>query len=140
MISAPTTTVSEADFLRLSENGISVHINIESLVGYQTENQFITNLGVYKTLTIGDFSFTPGQMIYLGIKRVADIICGLIGLIVLIPIMIVVKLAYLASGDKARIFYRHSRIGQNGNVIQIWNVFEEDFKTVLCNKATNIAV
>lgn len=120
MISAPTTLVSGEDYRKLAENGINIHINVESILGFQTENQYITNLGVYKTLTAGDFSFTPGQLIYLGIKRVVDIIFGLLGLIALIPITLGVKLANIASGDKASIFYRHERIGQNGKTIRIW--------------------
>ena len=119
MISAPPTSIAEETYRKLVENGINIHINVESILGFQTENQYITNLGVYKTLTAGDFTFTPGQMIYMGIKRIADIIFGLIGLVILVPIMLGVKLANLASGDKARIFYRHDRVGQNGKTIRI---------------------
>ena len=120
LISVPTTLVAEADFRRLTENGINIHINIESILGFQAEDQFVTNMGVYKTLTVGGFSFTPNQMIYLGVKRFADIICGLVGLVVLIPVTIGVKLANLITGDRARIFYRHNRVGQHGKTIRIW--------------------
>ena len=42
------------------------------------------------------------------------------GVVVLIPITIAVKLAYLFSGDTARIFYRQQRVGMNGKLIYIW--------------------
>ena len=104
----------------LSANGIVVNMVIEKLVGFQSEEQFVHNVGIYKSLGIGAFSFTPGQLIYFSVKRVFDILCGLVGLLILGPIAAVVKIAYLLSGDKARIFYRQRRVGLNGEPIRIW--------------------
>ena len=120
LVAIPPTSIDKDEYQRLADNGINVHISIESAVGFQTEEQFITNVGVYKTLSIGEFTFTPGQMIYLVIKRFIDILCGLIGLVILIPITAGVKLAYLLSGDKAKIFYRQTRVGEDGKTIKIW--------------------
>ena len=105
---------------RLNANGVGLNMVVESAIGFQPEDQYIQNFGVYKALSVGAFSFTPGQMLYLAIKRVIDIICGILGLIVLVPITILVKLANLISGDRARIFYRQVRVGQNGKTIKIW--------------------
>lgn len=115
---SPSEVPSEA-YKRLTDNGVNIHINVESAVGFQTEDQFIANLGVYKTLSIGAFSFTPKQMLYLTFKRFFDIFCGLIGLFVLIPVTAVVKIATLASGDTAKIFYTQKRVGLNGRIIRI---------------------
>ncbi len=104
----------------LIANGVGVNYVVEPLLGIQTEEQFITNIGINKALSIGSFSFSPSQNTYLMVKRLFDIICGLIGVIVLIPITIGVKIAYLASGDTAKIFYRQKRVGQNGKEIRIW--------------------
>lgn len=97
-----------------------MHMNIESMIGFQTEDQFVTKVGVYKTLTVGAYSFTPGQLIYLGLKRVFDIICGLIGLVVLVPLSLIVKIVNLMSGDTESIFYTQKRIGLNGKIIRIF--------------------
>ena len=105
---------------KLIANGVGVNYVVEPLIGIQTEEQFITNIGINKALSIGTFSFSPSQNTYLMIKRLFDIICGLIGVIVLIPITVGVKIAYLASGDTAKIFYRQKRVGQNGKEIRIW--------------------
>lgn len=105
---------------RLNANAVGLNIVVESAVGFQPEDQYIQNFGVYKSLSIGAFSFTPGQMFYLAVKRLIDILCGLFGLILLIPLTIVIKLVYLVTGDKARIFYRQKRIGENGKEIKIW--------------------
>lgn len=119
LISVQPSRIASENYNKLTSNGVNIHINVESAVGFQTEDQFIANLGVYKTLSIGAFSFTPRQMIYLTIKRIFDIFCGLIGLFVLVPITIAVKIATLASGDNAKIFYTQSRVGLNGRIIKI---------------------
>jgi len=120
IICVQKSEVRADDFKRLIDNDVSLHVNVESILGFQTEDQYITNIGVYKTLTVGGYSFTPRQMIYLGVKRIVDIIGGLVGLTVLVPTTIGVKLANLAHGDKAKVFYQQSRIGHNGKKIQIW--------------------
>lgn len=112
--------VEEGALQRLNANAVGLNIVVESAIGFQPEDQYIQNFGVYKALSIGAFSFKPGQMLYLGIKRIIDILVGFIGLIVLIPITLIVKLVYLLTGDKANIFYRQKRVGQNGKIIRIW--------------------
>ena len=112
--------VEEGVLERLNANAVGLNIVVESAVGFQPEDQYIQNFGVYKSLSIGAFSFKPGQMLYLAFKRLIDMLFGLIGVIFLVPITAVVKLVYLLTGDKAKIFYRQKRIGQNGKEIRIW--------------------
>lgn len=71
-------------------------------------------------------------MAYACIKRLGDIIIGLIGLMFLIPLTIIIKLAYLLTGDFNSIFYAQERIGKNGKPFKIykyrsmvWNAEEE---------------
>lgn len=64
--------------------------------------------------------FRPGQLIYLVCKRILDILFGLIGTVMLIPVSAVIKAAYLLSGDEAGIFYTQKRVGQNGKYIRIY--------------------
>ncbi|MBR3365944.1 sugar transferase [Candidatus Saccharibacteria bacterium] len=58
-------------------------------------------------------------MLYRFIKRLFDIICGLIGLVFLIPITIIVKIAYMCTGDFHRVFFLQERIGKNGKLFKI---------------------
>ena len=111
--------VEEGVLERLNSNAIGLNIVVESAIGFQPEDQYILNIGVYKTLSIGGFSFTPGQVLYLGGKRVIDVICGLFGVILLIPVTLLVKLVYLITGDVATIFFQQYRVGQNGVPIRI---------------------
>ena len=112
--------VEEGVLEKLNDNGVGVNVVVESAIGFQPEDQYIQNFGVYRALSVSAFSFTPGQMIYLGVKRFIDILCGAVGLVLLIPIAGIVKLSYLLSGDTAKIVYRQKRVGQNGKIIRIW--------------------
>lgn len=58
-------------------------------------------------------------MMYLVVKRVFDIVFGLVGLIFLVPITVVVKIVYLCTGDTYSIFYAQPRIGKNGKVFKM---------------------
>lgn len=65
---------------------------------------------------------------YLFIKRAFDIVCSLIGCIMLLPLMFLVKVINLANGDHAKLFYKQKRIGKNGKVINIYK-----FRTMVPN-------
>lgn len=60
------------------------------------------------------------ECVYIVIKRLFDIIGGLIGLILLIPIMILVKIAYMCSGDFGKIIFTQNRIGKNGKEFKFY--------------------
>lgn len=120
MVAAQPSAVTSDVYQALIANGIGVNLVVEALLGVQTEQQFVANIGVNKALSVRTFSFSPSQSFYLMLKRLFDICCGLVGVLVLIPVTALVKLAYLASGDTSRIFYQQSRVGQNGNAIRIW--------------------
>ncbi len=60
------------------------------------------------------------NIIYLFIKRLFDIVVGIIGLIMLIPIIIIVKIATLCTGDKESIFFTQNRIGLNGKEFKFY--------------------
>lgn len=57
---------------------------------------------------------------YLFIKRIFDIVCGLIGLICLIPLTVLVKIISVCSGDHKSIFYTQKRIGKNGREFKLY--------------------
>ena len=63
---------------------------------------------------------TLRELGYLFIKRIFDIVCGLIGLICLIPLTILVKMISVCSGDHKSIFYTQKRIGKNGREFKLY--------------------
>lgn len=60
------------------------------------------------------------MIFYTCIKRILDIIIGLIGTILLIPITIIVKIAYMLTGDFHPIFFIQERVGKNGKTFKIF--------------------
>lgn len=111
LIAVNPELMSKEDYVRLIDNCVGVHIDVNSLLGFETEDQRIDRIGTYKTLSVGMFDFSPRQIGYLGFKRLLDIICGIFGLIVLLPITVIVKICTLLSGDTAKIFYTQKRVG-----------------------------
>lgn len=47
-------------------------------------------------------------------KRLMDIVFGLIGVVILIPITVIVKLVYICTGDFHSVFFLQPRIGRDG--------------------------
>ncbi len=58
--------------------------------------------------------------LYLMVKRLFDIFCGLIGLVLLIPISIIIKLISVLNGDFESIFFVQNRIGLNGKEFRFY--------------------
>lgn len=57
---------------------------------------------------------------YTVLKRLIDIIAGIIGTIILIPLVIVIKIIFLIHGDKESIFFTQKRIGINGKTFTLY--------------------
>lgn len=63
---------------------------------------------------------TIKETFYLVCKRIFDIIIGLIGGIFLIPIILIIKVVSICSGDFNSIFYTQQRIGKNGKLFKLY--------------------
>ncbi len=68
------------------------------------------------------------KIVYRIIKRLFDIVVSMIGLIFLLPIAIIVKIAYVISGDYKSIFFTQKRIGLNGKEFTFYK-----FRTMIPN-------
>ena len=66
--------------------------------------------------------------IFFAIKRLCDIGFSLIGLLVILPVALVVKMSYMLTGDFKSIFYGHERIGKNGEKFRLYK-----FRTMVPN-------
>ncbi len=63
---------------------------------------------------------TIHKSLYFLTKRVFDIFVGLIGVLFLIPLTVIIKIAYMITGDYESIFFKQARIGKNGKTIYIY--------------------
>lgn len=68
------------------------------------------------------------RVIYFTIKRLFDILFSIIGLVLMIPIMIIIKIIYMCTGDFSSMFYSHERIGKDGKVFKLYK-----FRTMVPN-------
>ncbi len=116
------------DYRAMVDNGVTVHLDIEAMIGIETDNQFISNVGVYKTASVGEYTFDARRVAFLIIKRFLDIVFGLIGCVLLAFITIVVKISYLITGDTHPIFYSQTRVGQYGKPFRMFK-----FRTMVPN-------
>lgn len=66
--------------------------------------------------------------IYLFIKRLFDIVASLIGMVFIVPLIIIIKLIYVLSGDYNTIFYFHERVGKDGKKFNLIK-----FRTMVMN-------
>ena len=120
LVAVSPSIVSDEIYKSLISAGIGIHLNVENLLGFQTEDYGIGTVGVYNTLSVGLYSFTAGQVLYSAVKRLIDIILGVLGAVVLLPVTALIKLIYLISGDTAPIIYKQERVGKNGRTINIF--------------------
>ena len=56
---------------------------------------------------------------YLAVKRTFDFLVGLFGSIATLPVVGIVKIAYMLHGDFAPVFYSQTRVGQDGKRFEI---------------------
>ncbi len=60
------------------------------------------------------------RILYLSSKRVFDILVSLIGLVLLVPITILVKIGYMLSGDFHNVIFVQERIGKDGKLFKFF--------------------
>ena len=65
-------------------------------------------------------SFSLSQFFYFAIKRLFDILVSLVGVLFLIPIYLIIRIAYFLTGDFHKIIYSHTRIGLNGKPFKLY--------------------
>lgn len=85
------------------------------------ENIISTNKQLEKMVTL---KFN----IYLCIKRIIDIVVSILAFVFLIPLILIVKISYMLSGDFHSIFFNQERIGKNGKAFKMFK-----FRTMVPN-------
>lgn len=71
---------------------------------------------------------TKDYFFYHFIKRTFDILIGLIGCILILPIALVIKITYMCTGDFKSVLYTQERIGLNGQKFKLYK-----FRTMVPN-------
>lgn len=79
-----------------------------------------SNIQETSNVLIIPFSESKRKYFYLTMKRIVDIFVGLIGTIIVFPMALIIKIAYMLTGDFKPILFVQKRIGKNGNSINIY--------------------
>lgn len=110
-IAYPNTLIEQ-----LTLAGITVHMNMAKVVNSPGKKQFVEKIGDYTVLTT---SINYASLNELFLKRVFDIICGLLGCILTLAICIFIGPAiYFASPGP--IFFSQERVGKNGKKFKMY--------------------
>lgn len=59
---------------------------------------------------------------YIVFKRIIDILGGLLGSVLALPVLFCVKIAYLISGDTGKLIFTQERIGMHGKTVKIYKI------------------
>lgn len=60
------------------------------------------------------------HILYHAFKRLIDIIIGIVGIIILIPMTVIVKIFNMINKENGPVFYKQKRIGKNGKYFYIY--------------------
>lgn len=103
-------------------NDVSFNVNVvktmpkvNGIVTYQSQVEDFDGIILISSAT----GLMSQDLLGLIIKRILDIIGGIVGAILLIPISIYIKIQFLKYGDKDSIFFTQERIGLHGERFKI---------------------
>ena len=103
---------------QLTLAGITVHMNLAKVVNSPGKKQFVEKIGDYTVLTT---SINYASLNELFLKRVFDIICGILGCILILIICIFIgPVIYIASPGP--IFFSQERVGKNGKKFKMYKL------------------
>lgn len=78
-----------------------------------------TSILTEETINVKDLT-EQRKILYSVIKRLIDIIVGLIGIIILIPLAFIIKAVSILNRDYDSIFFKQQRIGKNGKLFNMY--------------------
>ena len=73
------------------------------------------------------------KKIYFILKRIMDICFGIVGIIIIIPCSVIIKILFLLNKDFYPMFYIQNRVGKNGKIFKIFK-----FRTMVYRADKNL--
>lgn len=102
---------------KIEETGVTVHLNLTGIENNDYRRQFVEKIASYTVLTT---SLNSASAIQLMLKRLMDILGGLVGCVITgILFLFVAPAIYISSPGP--IFFSQERIGRNGKRFKIYN-------------------
>lgn len=116
------TEMDDTIIEELMADGLKVRIGLTESLGVTADTQELGRIGIVKTLDLQRHSFGTAQTIYLPTKRAFDLLLGVAGCIITLPVAAIVKISYLITGDSHPIFFKQTRVGLRGKPFQLWKL------------------
>ncbi len=101
---------------QLSETGVTVHMKLAKVVSASGKRQFVEKVGGYTVLTT---SINYAGTMDLVLKRMMDILGGLVGCFITLVLCIFVAPAILIASP-GPIFFTQERVGRNGKIFKMY--------------------
>lgn len=102
--------------MNLEDMGITVHIRIEVLDGF---DGYSTSLGTIGNIPVVTFANREFDYKELAVKRLMDIVGSLVGMLIMLVAMIFVVPA-IKLESKGPVFFKQKRVGKNGRYFYIY--------------------
>lgn len=100
----------------LNETGIPLHIKLKDVESLDGKTQYINKIGNINVITAVNKTYSNYQLF---VKRMMDIIGGIIGCIITVILIIIIgPIIYIKS--PGNIFYVSDRVGKNGKVFKFY--------------------
>ena len=117
-ISCKGVTADMREFMgHCAEMGVTIHYHVPN-IGQESNKQFVEKVGGSTVLTSSVNYVTPSQVI---LKRIIDIIGGLVGSVAAALIIVIVG-PMIRKASPGPILYRSERIGKNGKRFQMLKI------------------
>lgn len=101
---------------KLVETGVPVHYNVRNIVQEKGKKQMVEKLGDYVVITTSVNYVSTRQVL---IKRIMDIVAGLVGCIFTgLACIVIGPIIYIASPGP--IFFAQDRVGRNGKIFKMY--------------------
>lgn len=101
---------------QLTETGVTVHLNLAKTLNMSGKKQFVEQIGPYTVLTTTMNYASARQLL---VKRVIDILGGLVGCLLTAIIFIFVAPAIYISSP-GPVFFAQERVGKNGKTFKMY--------------------
>ena len=101
---------------QLTETGVTVHLNLAKTLNMSGKKQFVEQIGPYTVLTTTMNYASTRQLL---VKRVIDILGGLVGCLLTAIIFIFVAPAIYISSP-GPVFFAQERVGKNGKTFKMY--------------------
>lgn len=110
-----------------------VGVVVASISKEQEKYNFNNDVGI-KLLKVVKRKSEVIYKLNITLKRIVDIIGGIVGTVILIPLTLVVAILNAFNNDRGPIFYSHTRIGKDGKLFKMYK-----FRTMVVNADEKLA-